>query len=108
MRPEKEAARTKTIDEPSGEEPERQRHEDLAVGVSRRDLLTAPAELLHEVRVEARQTVQREADDGEEGKECRQDRDDLAGTFVRLPVHVRAGAFASLMGGAFAPLRIGA
>ena len=100
-------ARAEPVHEPTGEKPERQRDEDLAVGVARRHLLPRPAELLHEIRIEARQAVQGEADDGKEREKGRQDGDDLPGTLVGMTVHGRAGAFA-LFGGVFAPLRAAA
>ena len=77
-------ARAEPIDEPAGEKPERQRDEDLAVGVARRDLLPVQPSSCTKIRIEARQAVKREADDGKEREKGRQDRDDLPGTLVGM------------------------
>ena len=76
----------KRIDEPAGEESERERDSDLAVRVPRRDLLACPAKLLHVERVETWQAIEREADDREERQERGHDREDLS-----LPGHAGVG-----------------
>ena len=88
-------ARSEPIDHPAGDEPKRDGHRNLAVGIARGHLLPAPAELLDEERIEARQAVERHADDGKQREERRDDREDLLAASGGRVGHDRAGLFAS-------------
>ena len=66
---EHEASWTEAIDHPAGEEAEERADDQFAVGVAGRHFAARPSEVAHHEVVEERQSVQRDADDGEEGDE---------------------------------------